>query len=868
MSEIGRISGQLLADNLTREGSDLAFDTDLLYLDVRNRRLGINNTGPTAGFLISGNSTTDDFIVDTNTTIASLSIYNTTIQNPTGAINLTATGLNPIVYAPGWRTTSGLDIRSNEISNLTADQNINVIPTGIGKAIVNGDLDVYGNLHATGDLTFDGDITFGNSNTDTISFASDVASHTIPSNPTGLPTYSLGSSLKRWNNLYTKVTTVDDIQSGPNFYEGSINLGLRPGKSWYVSVNGNDTNDGDHQSGPFLTITKSLSVAQQGDTIFVFPGTYTETTPMTVPQGVSVKGLDIRTVKIQPSSATRNKDVFLLNGESTVEDITITGHEYDSINETGYAFRFAPNFRVYGRSPYIRNITVITAGSSVRLSTNPTYDPRGYLAGDAGRGALVDGSVANINSKEASMLFHSVTFICPGTEALVMRSGVRVEWLNSFTYYAEKGFYATQGTGRVTPEILVPSSIIDGELSTTTPTEFLDGGNATSTFSSVVETSGATSYVLKYGAELRSINSAHVYGNWAAYGNGEDVIMYLNGHNFAYVGSLYETNNDPTTADEGRQAERLNGAQIYYQSVDQDGNMRVGNVFKINGETGDIIFTGTNFQFNDGSIEFNNGSSRTYIDQLEIDTGNIVVTGNTITTLSGNLEISPTTEIVNLSAIDAFIAPVGTSAVPISTLGGIRYNSTVANYEGYAQNGVVGFYGLMDSTRSIKVTPELTPAADDKTIRMYANNDLKISITSTKTTFKNLNINNLNFAPTQLNITGSNYLTLSPTGTGVVKIKNLDVYTDTIENTTPGAITEFKGTGIGYYKIDSRAARFPAGDNNDKPLVPEVGMHRYNTEVPQFELWNGTAWIPATGTDVVSEDDMRGYTNFWSLILG
>ncbi len=34
MSDIGRISGPMLADNLLRQDVDLAFDTDLLYLDV------------------------------------------------------------------------------------------------------------------------------------------------------------------------------------------------------------------------------------------------------------------------------------------------------------------------------------------------------------------------------------------------------------------------------------------------------------------------------------------------------------------------------------------------------------------------------------------------------------------------------------------------------------------------------------------------------------------------------------------------------------------------------------------------------------------------------------------------------------------
>ena len=40
---VGRISGPLLKENLLRNGIDLAFETNLLYLDVNNQKIGINN---------------------------------------------------------------------------------------------------------------------------------------------------------------------------------------------------------------------------------------------------------------------------------------------------------------------------------------------------------------------------------------------------------------------------------------------------------------------------------------------------------------------------------------------------------------------------------------------------------------------------------------------------------------------------------------------------------------------------------------------------------------------------------------------------------------------------------------------------------
>jgi hypothetical protein len=61
---VGRISGQLLQSNLVRNGLDLVFDTNLLYLDTNNRRIGVNNTTPTSDFDITGNLSVGEIAAD------------------------------------------------------------------------------------------------------------------------------------------------------------------------------------------------------------------------------------------------------------------------------------------------------------------------------------------------------------------------------------------------------------------------------------------------------------------------------------------------------------------------------------------------------------------------------------------------------------------------------------------------------------------------------------------------------------------------------------------------------------------------------------------------------------------------------------
>ena len=70
-----------------------------------------------------------------------------------------------------------------------------------------------------------------------------------------------------------------------------------PGETFYVAKNGSDvttlTNggaNGKHPDTPFLTVAKALTTATSGDTINIGAGTFQETFPLTVPDGVTVKG--------------------------------------------------------------------------------------------------------------------------------------------------------------------------------------------------------------------------------------------------------------------------------------------------------------------------------------------------------------------------------------------------------------------------------------------------------------------------------------------------------------------------------------------------------------------------------------------------
>jgi hypothetical protein len=326
----------------------------------------------------------------------------------------------------------------NVTNSTTATEGALVVTGGVG---IGGDLQVQGSITAQGNITANGNIVLGNNtSTDSLTIESEINSDLIPKYNNR---FSIGSTTSYWANLYAQNVGVLNTATFQNLVVlntatvQGVDLLAYNQNSYYVDpLVGSDTNTGLRHLDPFKTIAKAFSVANSGDAVNLLPGTFTEDFPLTIPEGVSVKGAGLREVFVQPTTATNTQTAFYLNGGTTISDFTV-GNFY----KPGYAFKFTETTATISlRSPYIERFTVLTRGS-VRTAT----DPYGYASNDAGGGGFFDGRFVSTSSIEPAVLFNEATFITPGANAIVLTNGTRSELLNGFTYFADKGVYAYAG---------------------------------------------------------------------------------------------------------------------------------------------------------------------------------------------------------------------------------------------------------------------------------------------------------------------------------------------------------------------------------------------------------------------------------------
>jgi hypothetical protein len=241
---IGRISGQLLKSNLLRSGENLAFETDLLYLDVVNSRIGVKTASPTNDLQVNGHTRTTNLTVDNQVNVGNLSFTGNTITSSSNTINFAAAAGEATVYHSRLQIDD-LQLQGNKISTTVSNSSIEIDPNGTGtvniiaNTNITGNLGVSGNINATGNVVIGGNIQIGDALTDEIIINASIKSDLIPETTN---TYDLGSPSFRWRavyaqTLYTTSINVPSLDIGNLMFRDN-EITTTTGQDLYIDGNG------------------------------------------------------------------------------------------------------------------------------------------------------------------------------------------------------------------------------------------------------------------------------------------------------------------------------------------------------------------------------------------------------------------------------------------------------------------------------------------------------------------------------------------------------------------------------------------------------------------------------------------------------
>lgn len=273
---LGRISGALLAPNLQRNGIDLAFETDLLYLKVNPQinqsapgvddgdpnygygsngtGIGVNTYNPVFDLDINDNILTTNFTITGDGTIDGVTFTAPrTIGTTTGPLHVYVNV--PTLYHDNL-TTSVLSFDDNFISTFN-NGDIVFDPNGAGTVEFYSTTNITGILSVSGDITVNGNlseassITIGDETWDTLTIVPDFKQSIIPGTNDA---FDMGqdardSSPRRWASLHAP-----DWTPVLNWYPDSVII------SEQLQINGIDNKISTVQSNEDILLNPSTGI--------------------------------------------------------------------------------------------------------------------------------------------------------------------------------------------------------------------------------------------------------------------------------------------------------------------------------------------------------------------------------------------------------------------------------------------------------------------------------------------------------------------------------------------------------------------------------------------------------------------------------
>lgn len=207
MTQLGRIGGGVLADDLVRQGADLSFKNQsnsvpVLFLDVNTKQIGFNTDilVPDRDLTVPAKIRTDN-LINNIFQVPNYTMKNNLVEVFSGNIFLNSNNRIKLSVLE----TDNININNNIIA--TNLDNIKIMPVLDNNLLIYSDVVVNGNLFNTKNISIEGSIIFGKSITDSVLFDSKINSDLIPKDETR----NLGSNQLNWNSIFSKTIFNDNV---------------------------------------------------------------------------------------------------------------------------------------------------------------------------------------------------------------------------------------------------------------------------------------------------------------------------------------------------------------------------------------------------------------------------------------------------------------------------------------------------------------------------------------------------------------------------------------------------------------------------------------------------------------------------------
>jgi hypothetical protein len=242
--------------------------------------------------------------------------------------------------------------------------------------------------------------------------------------------------------LRTKKITVE------NFLKSAVEFGESP-NIFYVSPNGDDTNDGSSWGRAFETIERAIQEAATflGEIVLIDigPGIYETEGHIDVPDNTVIRSAH-RTAIIRPKTGFEERNVFRLGSGCFVEGLLFEDFRLDDMDNPteGFAISFRPG-AVIRRTPYAHKIACRT---TPYWGVVPPPLDRNNANPLVGRGmgvVLADGDVCSPYSIFPNIMTWGATPVSHNGIGYCAKNGGLINAINAVSIWQHKHFYALNG---------------------------------------------------------------------------------------------------------------------------------------------------------------------------------------------------------------------------------------------------------------------------------------------------------------------------------------------------------------------------------------------------------------------------------------